>query len=127
MSDDSLRLGDLPDDADPAAVADAVEARADRDPARIAVDVDRTLTTGEGDPWWEDGLGAEPDEHVLDVVDELYSRGHTIIVWTARPWRVADETVGWLTAHGVRYHGLRMEKGSSDVYLDDKAVNVERL
>jgi hypothetical protein len=127
VKDGLLRLSDPPDDAAPTEIADAIEARADRDPARIAVDVDRTLTTGEGTPWWEDALGAELDERVAEIVDELYARGHTILIWTARPWRVADETAGWLTGHGVRYHGLRMEKGSSDVYLDDKAVNVEQL
>ncbi|MEZ3145193.1 hypothetical protein [Halobaculum sp. MBLA0143] len=127
MSEDLLRLDDPPADASPTEIADAIEARADRDPARIAVDVDKTLTTGEGAPWWEDALAADLNERVAEIVDELYSRGHTILIWTARPWRVADETAGWLTGNGVRYHGLRMEKGSSDVYLDDKAVNVERV
>ena len=108
-------------------IADGIERRAGRDPARIAVDVDRTLTTGDGTPWWEDALGAEPNERAVALVGELYSRGHTIIVWTARPWWVAGETAGWLTAHGIRYHGLRMSKGSSDVYLDDKAVDTRDL
>ena len=120
-------LGAIPAEGSVTDLADAIERRAERDPARIAVDVDSTLTTGDGTPWWQDALGAEPNERAVELVDELYSRGHTIIVWTARPWRVADETAGWLTANGVRYHGLRMSKGSGDVYLDDKALDARDL
>ncbi|MFB6194056.1 MAG: hypothetical protein ABEI75_03230 [Halobaculum sp.] len=124
---DTVAVGSLPADGSVEQIADSVEDRAGRHPARIAVDVDRTLTTGEGTPWWEDALGADPNERAVELVDELYSRGHTIIVWTARPWWVAGETAGWLTAHGIRYHGLRMSKGSSDVYLDDKALDARDL
>jgi hypothetical protein len=124
---DATRLGALPSEGAIEELADRIERRADRDPARIAVDVDRTLTTGEGTPWYEDGLGPEANDRAVDLVDELYVRGHTIIVWTARPWRVAGETAAWLTANGIRYHGLRMSKGSSDVYLDDKAVDASDL
>ena len=124
---ETVALGGLPADGSVEEIADSVEERAGRHPARVAVDVDQTLTTGEGTPWWEDALGADPNERAVAVVDELYSRGHTIIVWTARPWWVAGETAGWLTAHGIRYHGLRMSKGSSDVYLDDKALDAREL
>ena len=125
--DEAVEIGSIPTEGTIEEIADAIETRADRRPARIAVDVDSTLTTGDGTPWWEDGLGSEPDERVIAVVDELYTRGHTILIWTARPWSVADETAGWLTAHGIRYHGLRMAKGSSDVYLDDKAIDARSI
>lgn len=124
---EATALGALPGEGAVEVIADSIEERASRDPARIAVDVDRTLTTGEGIPWYEDGLGPEPNDRAVELVDELYTRGHTIIVWTARPWRVADETAAWLTANGIRYHGLRMSKGSSDVYLDDKALDASEL
>lgn len=120
-------VGSLPSEGSTEELATAVEERAGGDDARIAVDVDMTLTTGDGEPWFEDGLGPEPNERAIGVVNELYVRGHTILIWTARPWSVAAETAGWLTAHGVRYHGLRMEKGSGDVYLDDKAIDARSL
>jgi len=122
-----VAVGTLPPEGSIEEVAGVVEERAGADTARIAVDVDRTLTTGDGEPWFEDGLGPEPNERAIEVVNELYVRGHTILIWTARPWSVAAETAGWLTAHGVRYHGLRMEKGSGDVYLDDKAIDARSL
>lgn len=128
MNEQGVTLESVPKEGDVEEIAAAVEARAERDPARVLVDVDRTLTTGDGDPWFvDDGLGPEPNQRAIDLVDELYTSGHTIVVWTARPWSVAAETAGWLTAHGIRYHGLRMEKGSGDVYLDDKAVDARDL
>lgn len=128
MAEEGIALTALPEEGSVEEIARAVEERAERDPARVFVDVDRTLTTGDGDPWFvDDGLGPEPNDRAIDLVNELYTNGHTIVVWTARPWSVADATAGWLTAHGVRYHGLRMEKGSGDVYLDDKAVDAREL
>lgn len=124
---DTMAVGSIPADGSVADIADAIEARASRTPARIAVDVDSTLTTGDGTPWWEDPLGSEPNDRAVELVDELYRRGNTIIVWTARPWRVAGETAAWLTANDIRYHGLRMSKGSGDVYLDDKALDASEL
>ncbi len=127
MSDEALAVASLPSDGSVEEIATAIENRAGDTPARVAVDVDRTLTTGEGDPWYVDGLGPEPSERAVAVVNELYRRGHTILIWTARPWSVAGDTAAWLTAHGVRYHGLRMAKGSGDVYLDDKAIDARGL
>jgi hypothetical protein len=66
----------------------------------------------EGDP--------DPDEEVVHLVNEQYRKGHTIIVWTARPWDSAAQTVTRLTEWGVHWHGLRREKGHADVYVDDK-------
>jgi len=126
MDDGVVTVESLPDGSVEEAAA-AIEDRAGAERARIAVDVDHTLTTGNGEPWFVDGLGPEPHQRTVEVVNELYRRGHTILIWTARPWSVAGETAGWLTAHGVRYHGLRMEKGSGDVYLDDKAIDARSL
>jgi hypothetical protein len=95
MSNEGVTLGALPAEGCVEEMARAVEARADRGPARVFVDVDRTLTTGDGDPWFvDDGLGPDPNERAIDLVDELYTSGHTIVVWTARPWSVADATAG---------------------------------
>lgn len=91
---------------------------------KIAVDVDGTLTHGEARYWIEDEE-PQPRHEVIEAVNNLYKAGHFIIIWTARPWTVAEQTAAWLRKWGVRYHGLRMAKGSADVYIDDKAVHVE--
>ncbi len=87
---------------------------------RIAVDFDKTLTKGEDSYITDDA--EEPDEEMVEWVNYQYRQGHTIIVWTARPWEAAQETVARLTEWGVDWHGLRMEKGHADVYVDDKGT-----
>lgn len=86
---------------------------------RIAVDFDNTLTREDGGTYFTDEPTL-PNEEMIEWVTQQYREGHTIIIWTARPWDVAQETAGLLTAWGVPWHGLRMEKGSADVYVDDK-------
>jgi len=89
--------------------------------SRLGIDLDNTLTQGEKKYWEE---RCDPDEEVIEAINNLYKQGHTVLIWTARPWGNAQQVASWLTEHGVRYHGLRMDKGSADVYVDDKAVNI---
>ncbi len=91
---------------------------------RIAVDFDKTLTDPDGGTYFTDEPTL-PNEEMCEWVREQYQNGHTIIIHTARPWDVAGLTAAKLTEWGVPYHGLRMEKGSADVYVDDKAVPPE--
>lgn len=86
----------------------------------VRVDVDGTLTKGET-PYWEGE--PEPDEDMIEEVNEMYRNGHHIIIWTARPWSNAKDLVAWLKKHDVWYHGVDMEKGGADVYIDDKMVS----
>jgi hypothetical protein len=90
------------------------------DHQRIAVDFDKTLTKGEEEYISE--RAEKPNEEMVEWVNYQYRQGHTIIVWTARPWEAAQETVARLTEWGVDWHGLRMEKGHADVYVDDKGT-----
>jgi hypothetical protein len=83
---------------------------------RIAVDFDHTLTSGESGPSGED----LPDEEMVAWVNHQYDEDNTILIWTARSWDKAHETVARLTEWGVNWHGLRMEKGKADIYVDDK-------
>lgn len=88
-------------------------------PGRLAVDFDNTLTEVNVAYW--DGEREEPDERVCEAVRRHYHRGGTVIVWTARPWSEANTIAARLTEWKVPYHGIRCEKGSADVYVDDKA------
>lgn len=90
------------------------------DQQHIAVDFDATLTQGEEDDRTTEA--PDPDEEMVHWVNEQYDAGHTIIVWTARPWDAANQTVARLTEWGVKWHGIRMEKGYADVYVDDKGT-----
>lgn len=90
-------------------------------PKLINVDVDGTLTNGE--MFWV----SEPTPHLenIGLVRELYASGNHIIIWTARAWKYAPETVAWLIKHDIPFHGLYMQKGGSDLYIDDKALRAE--
>ena len=110
------RVVKAPAEASPERVADT---------DRLAVDFDNTLTT-ENVEYWNDER-PEPDEDVIERVNEHYHAGGTVIVWTARPWSEAGRIAAHLTEWGVRWHGIRCDKGSADVYLDDKAIRPEEV
>ncbi len=92
------------------------------------VDIDNTIcitsknTSGE----W-DYPNAIPEFDRINVINELYSEGHTIIYWTARgsssglDW--TDLTRQQLNDWGCKYHDVRLGKPSYDVWIDDKAIN----
>jgi histidinol phosphatase-like enzyme len=93
----------------------------------LAVDLDNTLTTGEGSPYWVDFTDMVPDEDTITLVNEVYKQGHTVIVYTARKEDARAKTEWFLDEHGVLYHALRMEKLGYDLYVGDKAVNEAKL
>lgn len=90
---------------------------------KYCFDIDGTICTNtEGD--YE---SAEPLAHAVDLVNELYSQGHSIILQTARgsvtkiDWRATTERQ--LKDWRVNYHELYFSKPSADVYVDDKAIS----
>lgn len=90
------------------------------DSNRVFVDFDNTLTK-DNVRYWE-GERPEPDEEVIETVRECYHSGYTVVIWTARPWSEANQIAAHCTEWGVKYHGIRCNKGSGDVYIDDCAV-----
>jgi len=52
---------------------------------KIAVDFDKTITTGEGEPYWKEDSSEKPNKDLIRYINEQYKKGATIIVWTARP------------------------------------------
>ena len=90
-------------------------------PLRINIDFDNTLTQGDCQ-YWNDET-PEPREEMVALAREAYNNGHFITIWTARQWGVANLVAARLTEWGVKYHGIRCNKGSADIYIDDKAVN----
>jgi len=81
-------------------------------------DVDGVLTNGES--YWL----SDPTPNMLNIkyLKELYSSGNIIIIHTARTWEYANETVSWLIKHKIPFHGIMMQKGAADYYIDDKML-----
>ena len=90
----------------------------------IMVDFDGTLTLG-GRFWTDDEI--LPNQKIIDWVNQKYRSGHVIIIFTARPYEVMRDTVAWLIKHGVKYHGINMDKPGANLYVDDKSINPKEL
>lgn len=80
------------------------------------IDLDGVLTNGEF--FWV--KEPTPRARAVEVLRQLYREGNVIIIWTARAWELAPETVGWLIKNRIPFHGIYMGKGGTDCYVDDK-------
>jgi CMP-N,N'-diacetyllegionaminic acid synthase len=74
---------------------------------------------------------AQPQVDVIEYVNALFRAGHRIILFTARG---SATGLDWteLTREQMRewkvcFHELRFGKPAADVYVDDRAANVDRL
>lgn len=83
-------------------------------------DIDGTIC-GQGSPPYE--IPPEPFIDRINKINELYSDGHTIILFTARHWNYLQSTLKQLLEWGVKYHTVAMGKPFADVYVDDRAID----
>lgn len=93
------------------------------------VDIDNTIClTRKVDGKW-DYPSATPLQYRVDMINQLYDEGHTIIYWTARGTSTGIDwtelTKNQLDSWGCKYHEVRLGKPSYDVWIDDKAFNDE--
>ena len=92
--------------------------------SKIFVDVDGVLCTQE-----TIYSRAKPIYENIAKINKLYDDGHIIIIWTARgsttgiDWGAVTEEQ--LHKWGVHFHELRMGKPAYDVFIDDRAINIE--
>jgi hypothetical protein len=95
---------------------------------RIAFDLDNTLCVG--DPY----IDAKPLTGMIEIVNQLYNEGHTIIIYTARGMSSCENaktainkywhlTYSQLMKWGIKFHYLAMGKPNFDILIDDKAIN----
>lgn len=89
----------------------------------IYIDVDNTIchTTGTDYP------NAQPIKENIARCNKLFEEGNYIVYWTARGmksginWRELTERQ--FKEWGVKYHELRLDKPSFDVFIDDRVIN----
>lgn len=109
--------------------------------ARIVCDLDHTIcipNDKEKETFAKYG-NAIPKHDVIDKIRLWKSRGAYIIIHTARRMGthngdinkviedVSEITKNWLAQNNVPYDELVFGKPFGDVYIDDKALNVEDL
>jgi len=85
----------------------------------INIDVDGVLTNGE--IHWEETPTVNK-EMAKFVRQAYYSRRYIIIIWSARLWHDTAKTVGLLISNDIPFHGIMMQKGATDIYIDDKCI-----
>lgn len=93
---------------------------------KYLVDIDGTICAGTEKGNYPEG---KPMVDRIAHFNKLYDEGHEIHYWTARGsgsgknWY--DLTLQQLKEWGVKFHSFNTGKPSYDIWIDDKAVNVD--
>ena len=90
-----------------------------RDRLRFSFDIDGVIF-----PEHPGGFITEctPYKQAVEIISELHAAGHTIILHTARPYRLLETTIKQLAKYKIPYHTLVMGKPSADFIIDDRAI-----
>ena len=100
----------------------------------IVIDLDDTLCYTEN----RDFENSTPYKEVIEKVNELYSKGWKIVIFTARggkSCKTLEEkenkyrkiTEEWLSKNNVKYTELLFGKMNADYYIDDKNLSIEEF
>ncbi len=72
---------------------------------------------------------AYPIPKAVELVNDLYDKGNTIVFWTARG---TVSGIDWmplckrqLKEWGIKYHDIKTGKPAYDLFIDDKHINSE--
>lgn len=89
-------------------------------------DIDETICSKAIDGYHN----AKPFKEVIDSINKLYDEGNEIIIMTARgsvsKIDYTNLTIQQLKDWGLKYHKLLMNiKPNADIFVDDKALNIE--
>ena len=90
----------------------------------IYIDIDETICHSPDKPNY---TTSTPIIGNIAKANKLYDEGHLIVYWTARgtatgiDW--SEITKKQLTDWGVKFHSLKFNKPSYDIFIDDKNLN----
>ena len=92
---------------------------------KYIVDVDGTICNNTNG----DYPNAQPIQYRINFFNLLYDQGHEVHYWTARGGNTGKDwtelTMQQLSDWGVKYTSAKMNKPAYDVWIDDKAHNVD--
>lgn len=77
-----------------------------------------------------------PNQYIIDLCNKLFDDGNKIVIATARGSKSCNtqneriekyknRIVEWLSKHNVKYHELSFNKEYADIYIDDRAYNID--
>ncbi len=70
---------------------------------------------------------SKPIKENIKKINELYDKGNTIILNTARLEEDRYITIEWLYYNKVKYDVLLMNKIRADFYLDDRNITIKEF
>lgn len=100
----------------------------------FVIDIDDTISFTHD----RDFENSEPNQQVIDKINELHNQGWKIVLFTARGakscatlWdrevKYRGITESWLKRHNVKYDDLVFGKMNADYYVDDKNMSIEEF
>jgi len=94
---------------------------------KYIVDIDGTICSNTFGKYEQ----ATPIHSRIKFFNEAYEKGHVVVYWTARGGNSGKDwselTKKQLSDWNVKYTELLFNKPSYDIWIDDKAFNVERF
>lgn len=92
---------------------------------KYIIDIDGTICNKTN----SDYLKCKPRKDKINLFNNLYDSGNEVHYWTARGANSGKNwdnlTIKQLNSWGVKYNTINMGKPHYDVWIDDKAINVE--
>tara|TARA_B100001540_G_scaffold249842_1_gene225680 strand:+ start:840 stop:1163 length:324 start_codon:yes stop_codon:yes gene_type:complete len=73
---------------------------------------------------------AVPYLNVIDKINKLYEQGFKIIIFTSRGYKSGHDWTNFtkkqIDRWGVKYHKLILGKPQADIFIDDRAINIDQ-
>jgi len=94
---------------------------------KIFVDIDNTICITNK----ENYINASPLIDNINIINELFNKGHEITYWTARGsgtginWE--SLTISQLHKWNCLYHNILFHKPIYDIFIDDKAIDIKNI
>lgn len=115
-SDEADKVLDVQQETEEQADTVDEQSRADDSPQTIAVDYDNTIAHG-----------GYPRKDMVDKLKALQSKGHKVMLWTARTGKDRQDAIDRCADAGLTFDGVLDHKPDADVFVDDKATTAEGI
>ena len=94
---------------------------------KYMVDIDNTICYNKDSNYEQ----SQPDMERIAKLNKLFDEGHELHYWTARGGNSGKDwtelTKKQLDDWGVQYTSINMKKPVYDVWVDDRAVDIEKF
>lgn len=64
----------------------------------------------------------KPYRSMIEAVNKLHSRGHTVVLYTNRKKVCKAATLKWLEKYKVKYHKVKFDKPKYSLFVEDRSL-----